>query len=332
MIRFLTLSEAKLTAPDLPDVYYAPEYGDSAEVIDGGTWECATDGQAWFPYIKRTVEGSREEYDLVTPYGYGGVTGVDNDDALAEFRSMFLTASRERGLIAEFIRGNPFDISEISLKLLDVDNARPHRTYGVSVHADPDEYWQGAQGRHRTAVRKASKAGVVVERHDNVEVLDASSGFRTLYDLTMERVGSSARLRVGDEYFTKLRAGLGDRLVLIKATRHGQDCAASLFMSWGNRVHYHLSGSTDEGMQIGASNAILDHAIRTVVAPGMTLHLGGGVSSDDGLARFKSAMATEVMAVQLCRHVVNRQRYDQLVVESGADRDSAFFPAYRDVR
>src|SRR5699024_8100749 len=104
--------------------------------------------------------------------------------------------------------------------------------------------FQSSSGKHRTAVRKASKMGVTVEERSPDTLTAHHSAFREIYRETMSRVDARSALRLGDDYFNRL-VGLGDRITVIQAQHDGQTVAAAIFMKWHDRVHYHLSGSTE---------------------------------------------------------------------------------------
>ncbi|HVX18467.1 MAG TPA: GNAT family N-acetyltransferase [Acidimicrobiales bacterium] len=330
-LEFLSATDALRRPPDVPDIYYTAGYGLTAELIDRGVWECAVsdDGMVSMPYLRRDICGG-PEYDIVSPYGYAGVAVASADQAgrRREFRARFLDASRERGLVAEFVRTNPLDVAEPDLADLDVGTARRHRTFAVKVGAHPAAYWDETEGRHRTAVRKAERSGVEVMAGQTDELLDETSGFRRMYRHTMERVAAGRHLRLGTPYFRRMVDHLRDDVHLLEARFDGEVCAAALFLSWNDRLHYHLSGSTEPGLRLGATNAILDRAVRTLLRPGGVLHLGGGLQPDDGLERFKRSIATEQCSVFFCQTVVNERRYRELVEASGAP-ESGYFPAYR---
>lgn len=330
-VEFLDIEGAGARGLDVPDVYYSPDYARSARHIDGGKWEVAVagGGDLLFPYVKRQVPGHPDLYDLVSPYGYSTVLGP-GAAARRAFVHAFREASRERGLVAEFLRGHPFDLADPEADGLMVDSYRSHATYAVDLRAAGlDDYWETCEGRHRTAVRKAERRGVEVVQRPPASLEDQDSGFRRIYRETMERVGSAGRLKVGDEYFRQLNAGLGDGVLLLEACHDGEPVAASIFLRWGERLHYHLSGSVPEGMRSGATNLILDRAVRELLPPGGRLHLGGGVTPGDGLDRFKRSVGNARTHVHLCRTVVDKGRYDALVQEAGVASETDYFPAYR---
>ncbi|MFL0459406.1 GNAT family N-acetyltransferase [Kytococcus sedentarius] len=329
-MKFLDRHTAATTDLPFTDVYHTPEYGASAELIDGGTWECAVadSGDAMYAYLRRPIQSSATgEYDIVSPYGYGGPI-ASSAAGLAAFRQEFLTESRERGLVAEFIRTHPWDYDDDNLAALASGDTTPHTTYTVARTEDVEEYFTGAEGRHRTAVRKALKNELTIRKVDAAAATDASHPFRVIYADTMERVGASSRLRLGDDYFEALAAVRPEVDILMAEDTEGVVQAAAMFMAWEDRLHYHLSGATVEGQRIGATNLVLDHAVRELMSPGMRLHLGGGVQEGDGLSKFKRSLATETSEIHLCRTIVNPTRYAELCREAG-DPETEFFPAYR---
>lgn len=329
-MEFLGASEMISLDLDDLDVYYSPEYGRSAELIDGGTWECAISRRGLiFPYIRREIEAGGG-YDIISPYGYGGVQATSPEE-LSGFRAEFLEESRDRGLVAEFLRAHPLDMDETMVRAWSVDSFRCHKTVGVSVGDNPETYFSEAAGRHRTAVRKAEKSGVHVREVDPASIISDSAPFRRLYDATMERVGASERLLLNDDYFVRLNELGADKLLVLEAyTEEVGVVAAAMFMRNGSRVHYHLSGSGAWGQKYGATNMLIDYAIRQLVPANGWLHLGGGLSEDDGLFRFKRSIGNRTYSTAMCRTVVNHARYAELVGASGVGTTD-YFPAYRAV-
>jgi serine/alanine adding enzyme len=318
------------------DVYYLPQYGLSAELIDSGTWECAIDdrGDFYVPYLRREIPNTGgKQYDIISPYGYGGVCHQTGGD-LASFRRAFLNASKDRGLVAEFIRTHPFDYSSASLESLLVDSANPRPTFGIAIETSADDYFDSAEGRHRTSVRKARKAGLEIIERPLSSVVSAGSPFRRLYDETMERVGAQPRLRLGTEYFERLnRLGPSGGFVVEVVSESGEVVAASSILSHGGRLHYHLSGSTREGQRLGATNLLIDWVVRHRLPNDGRFHLGGGVTQEDGLEKFKRSVSNSRYATNLCRTTVNKSAYDALCQTVGVNPAvNDFFPAYRTAR
>lgn len=331
-MEFLDAATAASRGLDFADIYYTPEYGRSAELIDHGTWECALSRDGlFFPYMRREITlDTQGGYDIVSPYGYGGVA-AHSPEALRTFRQQFLTESRERGLVAEFLRAHPRDMTPEMIRAWSPDNVRHHTTYGVEVSYEPDEYFAQAEGRHRTAVRKALKEGVDIMARNASIAIDSESPFRRIYRETMSRLDAPSRLILDDEYFTRLSALGPDQVSLLEARASNADViAVAMFMTTSSRAHYHLSGATVEGHRVGATNLLIDHAIRSNLGPGGWLHLGGGVSDNDGLSKFKKSIANTSHQMAMCRTVIDEDRY-HVLHEAAGSPTTDFFPSYRAV-
>jgi hypothetical protein len=318
----------------LPDVYFTPGYGLSAEFIDRGRWECAVSagGGHAFPYIRRDIAGEANLYDLVTPYGYSGVAVADSaaSRTIVEFRRSYLARARERGLVSEFIRTNPIITPSFNhADLLGVSHG-VHRTFGLKIEGEPDAYWSEVSGRHRTAVRRALAQGVNVEILDLSDLTAEDSVFRPIYEATMERLDASDRLRLSFDYYVALRRALSTDSAVVMARAGEVPCAAAIFMRHRNHLHYHLSGATQLGLRLAATNLIIDVAVRKLARVGDILHFGGGLVEGDGLEKFKRSVANTSFEVTFVSNVVSPTQYCRLTEKSGARKNSgAFFPAYR---
>lgn len=325
-ISFLDTAAARRLDPYFQDVYDHWAYGWSAELIDGGDWECALDQSSGvsFSYIKRAIPGQPTEFDIVTPYGYGGISGPS--DASAEtktrFRDQFLIRIRERGAVAAFLRLNP--LRDDPWTRLAGSSASLRTTQACDVQT-PYEAVAASSGAHRTAVRKAQRAGVRVRSVPPLELSDQTAPFRRLYDETMDRVDSRRGLRVGDDYFKRLLGLPAGVVHVFQADRDDVPVASAIFLRWGNHVHYHLSSSSSEGRFVQATNAIIDHAIHSFSCP-FRLHLGGGLTEGDHLERFKRRIAPTSLEMHNVRYVVRADRYKELCAHL---EPTDYFPAYR---
>jgi len=339
-----------------PDVYFAPAYARACEVQSDASWELALwgsgQGSILYPYLRRDVSpaiaGAQPLFDIVSPYGYAG-TWAHVDVPLREwsaFRTALRTALRERGCVAELQRlsgllaGNSRLLqADPSLQLI------PHNdTVVVSLSQSCEQYWQAAQGRSRTAVRKARRLGYQFEIHTaQADDLQPGSAFRSLYEHTMQRVGAAAGYFFSDAYYQALLAGLGQRLQLAQVRNSaGAIVAAALFMSWNELVHYHLAGSEPQAARDGANNLMIDNVIRVGCqqAESTRIHLGGGTKANDGLFRFKLGFGGELRPFALARSVLDEERYQRLVLgQARRTRHSTqalvasnYFPAYRAVQ
>jgi hypothetical protein len=103
-------------------------------------------------------------------------------------------------------------------------------------------------------------------------------GFQAAYRETMTRVAAADYYFFSDQYFTELRAALGERLHLFVVERGGRVAAAALFTQSSGIVQYHLSATRDEFLSVSPMKLLLHFARTWFKERGCTvMHLGGGV-------------------------------------------------------
>ncbi len=325
MITFIDTPEDFAVTPS--DVYYHPQYGLSAAPIDNGTWECAVDPSTGisYSYVRRGISGRPAYYDTITPYGYGGLSHDESasDRDVHDFRQAYLAAARDRGLVAEFTRLNPLD--PVNAFVNSADRVRRHVTFGSHV-TDPEREFAAVSGKHRTAVRRAVKLGVLVEESPVDELATERHPFRQIYDATMQRLNARQSLRFDRNYYESLLRLPRASVRLLLASLDGNVVAGAIFFVWGARIHYHLSASSPEGRNAHATNAIIEFAKRNLILPPYDLHLGGGLSDNDSLAQFKRRCSSSTLEMAMTELVTNRHVFDELI--QGFELTD-YFPPYR---
>ncbi|MEV0155927.1 GNAT family N-acetyltransferase [Micromonospora sp. NPDC050686] len=326
-----------------PDVYFTPGYGAAVAAADGGTWHLAyAPGRLMAPYLVQPLAGGL--HDAQSPYGYSGLhveTGCPADE-LARCWSETVGQWRNLGLVSMFLRFSPLDMASVAAArtLGAITMIRRADTVAVAVHQGAQAVWDGMAGRCRTAVRKALRSGLEASiRRADGDDLTAASSFRTLYERTMERVGSDPRYVFPDRYYRLLHLDLGKSLLVAEV--HDPDgvvVASALFMRHGDRMHYHLAGSDVSAARSGANNLLLWTVFEWAAGHGCaTVHLGGGVRPDDSLFQFKKSFGGVRTEFWTASVVIDPARYDALVRQRAVElhrpadelRRSGFFPAYR---
>jgi len=341
----LAVVDASRALPDAacPDVYFTAGYGRAAALTRGGDWELLRDDdRILLPYVRTPAGGGG--FDAASPYGYSGLYVAPGcpPHRVAGFWAQARRSLRSAGVVAVFLRCSPLDeAGTAALGALDgVRLTRRGDTVTVPVAAGPDAVWAGMRGRSRTAVRKAEQAGLAGDiRAAEPADLAPDGPFRRLYADTMRRVGGAAGYLFGDDYYAALRTGLGPGLRLARVRdRAGDVQAAALVLVHGGRVHYHLSGSTAAGGRAGANNLLLWSILRWAAERGADcVHLGGGVSAEDGLFRFKESFGGRRTRFFTGAVVLDPAGYDRLVAHRAAELGrtppelvaTGYFPAFR---
>lgn len=319
-----------------PDIYFTPAYGGVDASEANATWVLLEmfDGGWLIPLAVRSLANGLK--DATSPYGYSGVYAAEtlsDRDLVTAWRETTRALSDLR-VVSVFLRHSPL-VEQAPRTASQVSVVEDHPTTAVDVGPD-ERMWERMEGRSRTAVRKALKAGYTnVVRAVAGEDLVEGSPFRTLYESTMARREAAPSYTFSDGYYTKLRAALGPNLAISEViSPEGTTHAAALLMRHGRFLHYHLSGSQVEAARLGVNNLLLWGALKYAGTIGVTqFHLGGGVRGEDALFKFKRAFGGRRFTYSATGLVVDEAAYDDLVGRSRGSAapkvDSRHFPAYR---
>ena len=323
-----------------PDVYFEEGYGRAAAVAERARWDevVLADGAWRMPLLLRELPSGR--LDAASPYGYSGVFADPSLDA-GTIAGLWDETRRElasRGIVSVFVRTSPM-VGQAPAPEDATWVVKGHDTFYVPCRGY-DQNWDDYQGRARTSVRKCQKLGLSVQIAPAAAAdLAADGDFRELYEQTMGKVSATDFYHFGDDYYAALLDGLGENLLLgMVRDEQGAPQAAALFMRGARHLHYHLSGSTRDGMRAGATTMVLDAAIKLANELGLEgLELGGGVHSGDGLEKFKASFGGEkrvftaygLIADADAHEVEIQASAERQGVDVAALREPGFFPAYR---
>lgn len=261
-----------------------------------------TDSQGW---IVKTVYERRIENtslkDWTSPYNYGAtfMSGAPEPDRLYPLKAF----ARERNVIAEFLRFHPLtDTWKLNAK--DVKSNRLTVSIPLSATQDPVDGFNSAAKR---AFRKATKAGVTVERQEL-----SSSEFSTRYLTAMRIKMARTGLMFSGDYFSAL--ALHPSVRLYSAVFCERIIASVLVLVDDKLAEYHLGESDLEGRNLRASNLLFGEIARDLASDGlMRFHLGGGLTGeeDDSLLKFKLSLAGDPSVFRVGGVVYDR-RYDAM--------------------
>jgi serine/alanine adding enzyme len=309
------------------DVYLRSAYLESGRLLEAGEptflhYE-GDGGDVVFPFLLREVEGGRN--DVVTPYGYGGPVARGSGSDARGFYGAYEEWCGEQGVVSTFIRFHPLFAN--------------HAYAGPQVHLDAlgDTVGWRLQGRdllaemhrsHRNKCRKAERSGVVVGAVEGPAEL---SGFVSLWEITMERVGAGEFYFFPAPYWELFTTALREQVVRFDATLGGELVASALCFATAPWLHYHLGATSDRARDVGASNFVLYEAARWGAERGFErFHLGGGVGGRaDSLQAFKLEFDPGgALPMRIGKIVHDRRAYEELSGRDPADLEG-FFPAYR---
>jgi hypothetical protein len=285
------------------------------------------------PLLVRPVPDS-DLLDAVSPYGYSGPVSNagqgDRDFWRRAMRSM-VTTLRAHRIVTVFVRLHPL-LAVPHDVLGDVGTLVRHGdTVSVDLRLPAEEIWRRTRKAHRNAINRARRAGLTVLVDDWSHL----GAFVAAYHATMRRLDADDTYFFGIDYFTGLRAALGDRVHLAAALLDNTFVGGSIFFHHGPFGHAHLVGTTAVGQARGAGKLLDDEERWWVRAHGGAVyHLGGGFGGErDPLFAYKSGFSDRTHPFFTWRVVTDRIAYGRLlrcpVPAEGPLDLSGFFPPYR---
>jgi serine/alanine adding enzyme len=318
------------------DIYFSHEYFMSALLLDEGeamlfVFENA-DGKIAYPIIKRTIEneGDLELYDITTPYGYGGplISCSGSEGALlSEFRKEFGAYCQRHHIVSEFSRFHPLLGNQQGFEN-EMQISHVSDTVAIGLQQDGD-LLSRIPGKNRNMIRKAMKNNIEIKTISTVDYLEE---FILMYYDTMRRNNATRYYFFTEDYFRKTIRLFGPDLHFFGAFLDGKMIAATLVLSHGKFIHYHLSGSLMQYRNLGANNLLLFKIAEWGQEQGAeAFHLGGGSSGqDDSLYRFKKTFSQDApLKFHIGKKIHNSALYQMLCYEKKKDESSAYFPLYR---
>jgi serine/alanine adding enzyme len=302
-----------LRSVGVTDVYYSRGFVEASAPLAGGVATFLRSGDVVFPCVVRS-----DPVDVVTPYGYGGPVG---DGSFAEFWDAYEAWCGARGVLSTFVVFHPL--------FGNADSAVGFRRFPMAetVAWPLDDPMEAMHSHHRRVVRKAQRAGLSVSVEPSPGSLD---GFVQVYEETMRRTDAAPFYFFSAAYWDALLAGVP----LVRVDVRGDDgtlLASVLGMGEPPWLHYHLGGTTADGMKLGASHlALYSLAVWGHENGYSVLHLGGGVGGrDDSLREWKRRFAPGgLVGAAIGKAVHDEAGYVRAAGVDAIDWEG-FFPAYR---
>lgn len=289
--------------------------------------------RAIFVYMRRptALEG---KYDIVTPYGYGGVLfdGVESEENKRLFWDEFVSVMNREHIVDGFVRYHP-----VLHNALPMSSVSSVVDLGKTVAFDlssPGVIWDNIISKNRNMIRKAEKNGVEIEHGKDMALFQP---FMRIYNGTMSKDHAEEYYYFNNSFYESIHRDLFDNYEMFYAVYNGQIIAMSIILFANTQMHYHLSGSIYEYRNLAPSNLLLYKAALWGCEQGFkTFHLGGGVGSEeDNLYKFKAAFnKNSDYQFSIGKQIYDQVSYDALVeirrtCDPEFDSNSLFFPLYR---
>lgn len=277
---------------------------------------------------------------LCSPYGYGGALYEGDpahaDAATARFDRLFSADLRERGFVSEFVREDIFS-GRLACRASG-ERVEQQPNVVVRLDRDPDDIWRGYDHALRTHVRRARKAGLRMVADTDCSGLD---DFLSVYYETMDRRCADAYFYMPRERFQHLCAALcRHRAAALLHVYDGSEVVASeLLLLSRDAMYAFLSASRASAFSKRPNHFMRHEGAMWGREQGYKWYvLGGGVSPNDGIFRFKSGFDPGSTLPFYLRKVVHNPHACRMLLEARCSYEQArgsgwsprpdYFPQY----
>ena len=299
-------------------------------------------GGVLFPVVLRPLseepwgEVAEACWDVITPYGYGGVYRwgpglVDGPSFLAGLEDW----AREHQVVTAFLRLSLFPEQQLVLP-----GSRDERMTNVvrDLEIDDDALWADYAHKVRKNVKRARAHELTVEFDSTGAGLD---DFLEIYLATMDRRSAGSSFYFERSFFERLVEEIPQGFVFAHVRDpQGRVIYTELVLLSASTGYSFLGGTRAETFAMRPNDLLKHETIRWLRDQGKRAFvLGGGYGADDGIYRYKKAFAPSGDRVFITQSLVlNERAFDTLMsARSEWERSQGrawspaqgFFPPYR---
>ena len=279
------------------------------------------------PYFHGQIE-SNKYFDLVSPYGYGGYVweGCDPKRVAREHQEFCMSNGN---LISEVVKFHP--LSQFVNSYSGVISSPFHNVIR-STEGSIEDIWMNFTQKVRKNVKKANSYGLLVFHESNSDHLD---DFIRVYYKTMERTNADKEYFFDKSFFEALNidknnieyfyAVKGTQIISVELVLYDNVCAYSF-----------LGGTDEEYFELRPNDLLKYEIIKWANAKQLKYFvLGGGHGDDDGIYRYKQALAPQgKVDFFVGTDLFNEEKFKYLCdirkkEEPDFSINNRLFPAYR---
>lgn len=254
---------------------------------------------------------SNKYFDISTPYGYGGPIYEGNlNDNVKKFFLELNEYCNGNSIITQFIRFNPL-LQNQNIFLNYADVIKLKQTVKI-VTSDKTKILLNLTSKNRNMVKKAikNKVNVYIDNSQN-----SINKFIELYNDTMQRNCANNYYYFNKSYFIDMISGLKENCNLFIAKYENITICAAIILYANNYMHYHLSASDKEFMNLAPNNLLLYEVANWGSVNGFCeFHLGGGNMPEDSLFKFKKSFNKKgLLDFYIGRNIFNNKIFEYLI-------------------
>lgn len=286
-----------------------------------------------YPFILRQImrEGQATDFtDITTPYGYGGPAywgGALDQPVVEDFWMRFENWSTDHAVVSEFIRFGLFPNSTVPYPGEQIER---QANIVVSLDQTEDELWRSFEPKVRKNVKRALRDNVEISIQESSDGFDA---FHRIYTSTMERRSADDGFYFPLEFFNRIHAGLSGHFAYFHASYLDEIVSTELVLVSADAVYSFLGGTNPEAFSARPNDLLKFEIMKWAQLAGKShFVLGGGLTSGDGIERYKRAFApTSTIDFYTGQRILNSSAYQSLLAARKGDMSISdnFFPGYR---
>lgn len=320
MVEILNVNSKKwyeyleLMPEEYQDIYFLNDYYRIHQ--DEGTAKCffykSKNKFAMYPFLLNEItcfDIGKGYFDIQSAYGYGGpIANTDDSVFLKDFEAEFINYSKEKNIIAEFIRFHPL-LCNHNMFTTNITVVHNRFTVALDLKKKIEDIWiHDIKSKNRNIIRKAIKSNLTVEQTKSLKE------FRNLYFKTMKKVRADKYYYFNDRYFREIKKN--KHFININVLFNNRVIASAIFIMFKKYFHYHLAGSNKDYLNLAPNNFLLWEAIKYANEKGYRwFHFGGGItnSKNDSLYKFKSKFSDRICNFYIGKRVHNENVYKYLI-------------------
>ena len=322
---------------ELTDIYYTYEYCYNNARLEKGTTKLlyykSHLGVVIYPIIERRIDTSysREIYDIITPYGYGGPLVLGSKEILKDFRIELAIYCKTENIISEIIRFHPL---LNNAKMMDSHCKLEYirKTTAVDLSNDIETIKANYSKMNKRNIKRACKNGLICKSVN--KTTENINTFLEIYNETMDRQNA---LPFYYFPFNHIENVLNDTRLynahLLFVYYNDKVISVAILFTTEKYAHYYLGASISKYLNLRPNNLVFDYMVQLSKEKGCAfLHLGGGYQEDDGLFKYKCSFSNNnVYNYYIGKSIFNKKIYDILVDERKKKHDlnENYFPLYR---
>lgn len=269
---------------------------------------------------------TKQYYDLISPYGYGGFIGKITDYDL--LNKAYRKYCQEKGYISEFVRFELFGEYQRHF-----DGETETRTHNVirDLNIPIEEIWMDFKPKVRRNVKRAEKNGLEIVIDESGTYLE---DFLRIYYGTMDRTNAEKDFYFSKRFFEILNEMTGN-FTYFHVKKDNIIISTELIIYGPESCYFYLGGTDSEYFDLRPNDFLKFEIIKWASEKGLKYYvLGGGYGLDDGIFRYKVSFAPHgIVDFYIGRRIFDSAAYEKLVElrrELGSEPlNEKYFPVYR---